>query len=251
MIRLGIDIGGSSIKGALVDTVRGVFASDRVAIKTPSSLEPDEVLQTVCDVVDRFPTYEGPLGLGFPAVVLDGAPQTPFTAHEAPGWIGYPVTRVLGEWLGRAVTMVNDADAAGLAEMRFGNGRGEKGVVLVLTLGTGIGSALFIDGQLVPNTELGLLYLCGRDEVAEKQAAALIRDKEGLSWEAYAARLDEYLAHVYELFSPRLIILGGGISRDHQQFVPHLTVKNRVVPAALRNRAGVIGAATMALASEQ
>ena len=154
------------------------------------------------------------------------------------------MTRLLEERLGQAVTMLNDADAAGIAEMRFGNGRGEKGLVMILTLGTGIGSALFMDGRLVPNTELGNLYLQNHEEVAERYASSLVREEEGLKWKEYALRLDEYLRHVERLFSPRLLIIGGGISKKHEKFLPRLTVKTRAIPAALRNRAGIIGAAT-------
>jgi polyphosphate glucokinase len=156
------------------------------------------------------------------------------------------VARNLSERLQRPVTMLNDADAAGIAEMRFGNGRGENGVVMVLTLGTGIGSALFMDGHLVPNTELGNLYLRKHKQVAERYASALVREVEGLKWSKYAERLDEYLQHVDRLFSPRLIIIGGGISKHHEQFLPGLHVRTRVIPAALRNRAGIIGAAVAA-----
>lgn len=243
---LGVDVGGSGIKAALVDTERGVFASERRRLKTPSSLLPEDVLETTVACVSTFDDYSGPLGIGFPAVVVDGAPQTAFTAHHVPGWIDYPVARILGERLQRPVTMLNDADAAGIAEMRFGNGRGEKGVVLILTLGTGIGSALFMDGQLVPNTELGNLYLQKHKEVSEKYASALAKEEADLKWRVYAERLNEYLHHVNRLFSPRLIIIGGGISKKHEKFIPRLTVRARVIPAALRNRAGIIGAAIAA-----
>lgn len=246
MASLGVDIGGSGIKAALVDTERGLFASERHRIPTPSSLQPEDVLGAVVACVETFEGYGGPIGVGFPAVVIAGAPATPFTAHHVPGWIGFPVARLLSERLNRPVTMLNDADAAGIAEMRFGNGRGEKGLVLILTLGTGIGSALFMDGRLVPNTELGNLYLRKHKEVAEKYASSLAMETEELKWGAYAKRLDQYLQHVNRLFSPRLIIIGGGISKDHERFIPKLTVNARVIPAALRNRAGIIGAATAA-----
>lgn len=246
MIFMGVDIGGSGIKAALVDTERGVFASERRRIATPSSLLPEDVLQTVVECVGAFDDYSGPLGIGFPAVVVGGAPQSPFTAHHVPGWIDFPVARILSERLQRPVTMLNDADAAGIAEMRFGNGRGEKGVVLILTLGTGIGSALFMDGNLVPNTELGNLYLRKRKQVSEQYASALAMEEADLKWPAYAERLNKYLQHVNRLFSPRLIIIGGGISKKHEKFIPRLTIKTRVIPAALRNRAGIIGAAIAA-----
>ncbi|MFW6097642.1 MAG: polyphosphate--glucose phosphotransferase [Chloroflexota bacterium] len=250
MVCLGVDVGGSGIKAALVDTKRGVFIGERNRLPTPSSLLPNEVMRTIGKCVRPFlKDYSGPVGVGFPAVVVDGAPRTPFTAHHVPGWIDLPVAQGLSEALQRPVTMLNDADAAGIAEMHFGNGRREKGVVLILTLGTGIGSALFVDGRLVPNTELGVLYLRKHKKVAEKYASSLARDEAELSWDAYAARLDEYLQHVNRLFSPRLIILGGGISKHHEKFVPQLTVKTRVIPAALRNRAGIVGAAYAAMNS--
>ncbi len=247
MMRLGVDIGGSGIKAALVDTERGEFVGERHRLPTPPSLLPEEVLETVAQCVQTFEGYDGAIGIGFPAVVVDGAPGSPFTAHHVPGWIGYPVARTLSERLQRPVVMLNDADAAGIAEMRFGNGRGEHGVVLVLTLGTGIGSALFMDGRLVPNMELGNLYLRKRKEVAERRASALAMEEEELKWGQYAKRLDAYLQHVNRLFSPRLVIIGGGISKQHDKFLPRLTVKSRVIPAALRNRAGIIGAAMATL----
>lgn len=247
MTCLGVDIGGSGIKAALVDTEKGEFVGERHRIPTPESLLPEDVLQGVVECVHTFEGYQGPIGVGFPAVVVDGAPQTPFTAHHVPGWVGFPVARLLGERLQNPVTMLNDADAAGIAEMRFGNGRGEKGVVLILTLGTGIGSALFMDGKLVPNTELGNLYLRNHKKVAEQYASSLVKEEKNLKWSKYAQRLDDYLQHVNRLFSPRLIIIGGGISKYHDEFIPRLTVKTRVIPAALRNRAGIIGAATAAL----
>ena len=246
MIRLGIDVGGSGIKGALVDTEKGKFATKRTRIPTPASKRPQEVLNVISQVVDHFDSYDGPLGVGFPAVVVDGVPRTPFTAHHVEGWVGLPVAERLSQRLGRPVTMLNDADAAGLAEIRFGHGQDEGGVVIVLTLGTGIGGALFLDGRLVPNVEFGQLYLRNQEERAERFAAAGVRKQEGLTWEAYARRLDRYLRHIDYIFSPRLIVIGGGVSKKHEKFFPHLTVEVPIVPAALRNRAGIIGAATAA-----
>ena len=243
---MGIDVGGSGIKGAIVDTEKGEFLTDRKRIPTPESGQPDEVLKTVREVAGYFDDFGGPVGIGFPAVVVDGVPRTRFTARHIEGWIGFPMTQRLQNQLGRPVTMLNDADAAGLAEMRFGNGRSEGGVVVVLTLGTGIGGALFTDGHLVPNFEAGRLYLRGQQKVAEKYAAGDVRKKADLSWEQYAGRLDQYLKQIDTLFSPRLIIIGGGISKKHEKFLPLLTVETRVAPAGLRNRAGIIGAATAA-----
>ena len=244
MERLGIDVGGSGIKGALVDTVKGAFASERQRIPTPPSKRPEEVLDVICEVAAHFEGYDGPVGIGFPAVVVDGVPRTPLTAHHAEGWVGLPVGQQLSQRLGRSVTMLNDADAAGLAEMRFGHGRDVAGVVIVLTLGTGIGGALFVDGRLVPNVEFGQLYLRNQKKRAERYAAANVRKREGLNWQEYARRLDDYLQHIDYIFSPRLIVIGGGVSKKHEKFFPHLTVEARIVPAALRNRAGIIGAAT-------
>jgi polyphosphate glucokinase len=163
------------------------------------------------------------------------------------GWIDVPVAERIAELTGRSTTVINDADAAGIAEMRFGNGRGEGGVVVVLTLGTGIGSGLFVDGKLVPNTEFGHLYLKDRPRVAEWYAASRARKRDKLKWEQYAARVDEYLRHLERLFTPRLFILGGGISRKADKFLSLLSVRARVVPAALRNQAGIIGAALATL----
>lgn len=245
MERLGIDVGGSGIKGALVDTKEGRFASERKRIPTPASKRPEEVLDVICEVAGHFDRYDGPLGIGFPAVVVDGVPRTPFTAHHVEGWVGLPVAERLSRRLGRPVTMLNDADAAGVAEMRFGHGRDVSGVVIVLTLGTGIGGALFVDGRLVPNVEFGQLYLQDQEKRAERYAAANVRKRDGLTWRAYAQRLDRYLRHIDYIFSPRLIVIGGGVSKKHERFFNHLTVEARIVPAALRNRAGIVGAATV------
>jgi len=241
---LGIDIGGSGIKGALVDTEKGIFHGERKRIPTPDSLMPDDVLQAVRELVHHFDEYEGPIGVGFPAVVVDGVPRTAFTAHHIQAWVGYPVARQLSEWLGRPITLLNDADAAGIAEMRFGNGRGENGTVVVLTLGTGIGGSLFTKGHLVPNMEFGRLYLRDQCDVAEKYAAADVRKQQDLKWKQWAHRLDEYLHLVDSVFTPHLIIIGGGVSKKHDKYIPRLTVETKVIPAALRNRAGIIGAAT-------
>jgi polyphosphate glucokinase len=243
---LGIDIGGSGIKGALVDTDTGQLLGERHRIPTPESLLPGDVLAAVVQLIAQFDHYDGPIGVGFPAVVVNGTPRTPFTAHHIQEWVGFPVAAHLREQLNRPVTMLNDADAAGIAEMRFGHGQGEKGVVIILTLGTGIGSAVFSDGHLIPNTEFGRLYLPGRKKRVELYAAGDVRKRKNLSWEAYAARLDALLKYIDILFSPRLIIVGGGISKEHELFLPLLTVQTRVEPAELRNQAGIVGAAMAA-----
>lgn len=243
---LGIDIGGSGIKGALVDTGAGKLVSERHRISTPKSRMPEEVLDAVCALVAEFDDFRGPLSVGFPAVVVDGTPRTAFTAHHVEEWIGFPVAAYLREHLDRPVTMLNDADAAGIAEMRFGHGRGQNGVVIILTLGTGIGSAVFTNGHLVPNTEFGKLRLPGQKKRSELYAAGDVRKRKDLDWETYTARLDKYLRYLDMLFTPQLFIVGGGISKEHDAFIPHLTVATRVVPAQLRNEAGIIGAAVAA-----
>ncbi len=240
---LGIDIGGSGIKGALVDMKKGRLATKRVRIPTPTPSTPQAVGDVVRQIVAEF-DYSGPLGVGFPAAIIGGVVKTAANVDDA--WIGYEAERKLSKATGSAVTFINDADAAGLAEMRFGAGQGQDGVVFVFTLGTGIGSSLYSDGVLVPNTELGHLFLPGQTQDAEHRAAERVRSAERLSWEAWAARLDEYLHHVYGLFWPDLIILGGGVSKKHEKFISHLTVPTAVVPARLRNEAGIVGAALAA-----
>jgi polyphosphate glucokinase len=240
---LGIDVGGSGIKGALVDVSSGRLAGKRLRLETPQPAAPPTVIETISELVRQF-GYQGPVGIGFPAIVLDGRVMS--AANIDDEWIGYPGAEALQQQLGLPVTLLNDADAAGLAEMRFGAGRGRQGVVLVLTLGTGIGSALFVNGRLVPNTELGHLYLRGRRRDAEYHAAVSARRRENLSWRQWAGRLDQYLQHVEFIFSPHFIILGGGASKKHEKFVPRLHVRATVVPAQLRNEAGIVGAAMAA-----
>ncbi|SDM55300.1 polyphosphate--glucose phosphotransferase [Nonomuraea jiangxiensis] len=230
---LGIDIGGSGIKGAPVDTAVGELMADRLRIPTPQPSKPHEVAEVVSSIVRHF-TWNGPVGVTFPGVVVDGVIRTAANVHHS--WIGVDASRLFG---GAAV--LNDADAAGLAEMAFGEGRGRRGTVLVLTFGTGIGSALFIDGVLVPNTELGHLEVRGKD--AEHRAAARIREEHDLSWDKWAERVEEYLRHVEKLFSPSLIVVGGGVSKKADRFLPHVHLDTPVVPAALQNEAGIIGAA--------
>jgi len=246
-LAIGVDIGGSGIKAALVDTRAGKLVSERRRVKTPASKQPKEVLAALVELVESFDAPGAPVGVGFPAVILKGAPLTGFTAHQIKTWIGYPVEQRLQRQLGRPVVVLNDADAAGAAEMKFGRGRGQAGVVLILTLGTGIGSALFVDGRLVPNTEFGTLFLRSRARVAEWYASAEAKERAKLSWVAWAKRLDEYLRHVEHLVTARLIILGGGVSRRAAKFVPRLHTRARVVPAALRNQAGIVGAALAAV----
>ena len=235
----GVDIGGSGIKGAPVDLDRGDLAQERFKVLTPQPSTPKAVAEAVREVVGSFDA-DGPVGITFPGVVVAG--RTLSAANVDKGWVGHDARAMFSDTLGRPVVVLNDADAAGVAEVAFGAGRGRKGVVLLLTLGTGIGSALFVDGALVPNTEFGHLQMHGKD--AEKHASAAARDKHEWSWAQWAERLNEYLAHVEMLLSPQLIIIGGGVSRKAEKFLPLLrTERAEIVPAQLQNNAGIVGAA--------
>ena len=246
-IAIGIDVGGSGIKAAVVDVESGRFRSDRIRVPTPSPSTPDAVLASVARVVKRLAKASGlgdatPVGIGLPGVTIDGVLK--LAANIDPGWIDFPVVERLTRVIGRRVTIINDADAAGIAEMRFGIGRDQPGVVIFLTLGTGVGSGVFVDGKLVPNTEFGQMEIRGRP--AERRSAAAARIKRGLSWKAWAADLDEHLDRIYQLMWPNLFILGGGVSKSADKYVPRLTVACPVIPAQLRNDAGIIGAAIVA-----
>lgn len=237
-----MDIGGSGIKGAPVDLDRGDLAQPRHKVLTPHPATPEDVAGCVAEVVGHF-DWKGPVGITFPGVVTDGLTRT--AANVDKGWIDLDARTLLSGKLGLPVTLLNDADAAGIAEMTFGAGRGRKGTVIVLTLGTGIGSALFIDGRLVPNTELGHLELHGHD--AEKHASTKAKEDEDLSWHHWAHRVQKYLAHVEMLFSPELFVIGGGVSRKADKFLPLIEhVRAEMVPAELQNNAGIVGAAMAA-----
>lgn len=236
---LGIDIGGTGIKAAPVDTATGQLAAERRKDPTPQPATPAAVADIVTKLVHAF-QWTGPLGVTFPGVVVGGVVHT--AANMDPSWIGVDAVKLFGSEIKLPVTVLNDADAAGLAEMRFGAGKGVPGTVLLLTLGTGIGSALFIDGILVPNTEFGHIQIRGKD--AEKRASEHAREERDLSWGDWAGRVDEYLEQMEGLLSPGLIIIGGGVSRKSDKFLPFLTrLRAKVVPAALHNDAGIIGAA--------
>ncbi|MFJ1899249.1 MULTISPECIES: polyphosphate--glucose phosphotransferase [unclassified Streptomyces] len=238
----GVDIGGSGIKGAPVDLERGDLARERHKVLTPHPATPDDVAGCVAEVVGHF-DWSGPVGITFPGVVTSGVTRS--AANVDKGWIDLDARTLLSDKLGLPVTVLNDADAAGLAEMTFGAGRGRKGTVIVLTLGTGIGSALFTDGRLVPNTELGHLELNGHD--AEKHASTKAKEDEDLSWHHWAHRVQKYLVHVEMLFSPELFIIGGGVSRKAEKFLPLIEhVRAEMVPAELQNNAGIVGAAMAA-----
>jgi polyphosphate glucokinase len=238
---VGIDIGGTGIKGAPVNLGTGELVSERVRLLTPSPATPDAVAATVSELLTKIGA-DGPIGLTLPSVVTDGVVRT--AANIDKGWLGTNAVDLFTKATGRKVAVVNDADAAGIAEVRFGAGAGRKGVVILVTLGTGIGSGLFIDGTLVPNTELGHLHLHHGD--AEEWAAESVRESEDLSWKEYAERLQKYLELVQSLFWPNLIIIGGGISKKADKYLPHIKVDTEVVPATLENDAGIVGAAMYA-----
>ncbi|MFB4295204.1 polyphosphate--glucose phosphotransferase [Actinomadura sp. NTSP31] len=245
MRMLGIDIGGSGIKGAPVEVSTGEFARERYRVATPQPSRPDAVVKVLAEVVEHF-GWEGPVGVTYPGVVIDGV--TLSAANVSKHWLGLDAASLIADATGREITLLNDADAAGVAEMRLGAGRGRPGTVVVLTLGTGIGSALFTDGVLVPNTEFGHIQVNGKD--AEIRASAKAREEHGLSWEKWAERLSEYLAHLEALISPSLIILGGGVSKKADRFVPLIEgVRAPIVPARLVNNAGIVGAAMAAAAA--
>jgi polyphosphate glucokinase len=235
---LGIDIGGTGIKGAPVDTRTGQLLADRHRILTPHPATPEAVTGVVAELA-KFFDWTGPAGAAFPAVIKHGVAKT--AANVDPQWIGTDAAKLFTEAIGSDVTVVNDADAAGIAEITFGAGKGRDGVVIMVTLGTGIGSALFVDGTLVPNTELGHLKMGKKD--AEKRAAESVREEQGLTWKAWSSRLDAYLVMLEALFWPDLIIVGGGISKKSDKFLPRLTLEVEVVPAQLLNEAGIVGAA--------
>jgi polyphosphate glucokinase len=237
----GVDIGGSGIKGAEVDLHQGKLAGDRFRLPTPQPATPEAVAEVVRQVLDHF-GWDSDFGCTFPAVVQHGVVRT--AANVDDSWIGTDAHELFAEVTGRGALVVNDADAAGLAEVRFGAARDHPGVVLVCTLGTGIGSALVVDGRLMPNTELGHLELDGHD--AESRAADSAREREDLSWEDWAARLTRYFRHVEDLFWPDLIVVGGGVSKKADRWLNQVKVRTEMVPAALRNSAGIVGAAVLA-----
>jgi polyphosphate glucokinase len=238
---LGIDIGGSGIKGAPVDLDSGALLADRCRLDTPSPATPAAISKMVAQVADHF-HWQGAIGCGMPAVVRRGYVMT--AANIARSWIGQNAQTLFEKATGCAVTVMNDADAAGYAEIRFGAGRDVPGTVLLVTLGTGIGTALFSDGCLLPNTELGHIEINGKE--AEKWAAASVREAKRLSWKNWARRLETYLTSLQSYVWPDLIIIGGGVSKKHDKFLPLLRLNTQVVPAQLRNEAGIIGAALAA-----
>ena len=235
---LGIDIGGTGIKGAIVDLDNGALMTERHRLPTPDPSTPAEVAKTVGEMVRHF-RYSGPIGFGFPAVVIDGVALTATNIHN--DWIQTNVETLFERETGCPCKVINDADAAGLAEMAVGAGRKVKGVVIVITVGTGIGSALFTDGRLVPNTELGHVIM--KEEIAEYWASDAARKRFDLSWEAWAENFDNYLLYLEKLFNPKLFVIGGGVSSKMDKFEHFLTVETPIVSALMQNEAGIVGAA--------
>ena len=235
---LGVDVGGTGIKGAVVDLDAGRLITERLRIPTPQPSTPQAVGETIAQIARSF-DFTGSVGVDFPGVVLDGVVQT--AANVDKSWIGTSLQDTVGHLLPGPSVYLNDADAAGLGEVCYGAGRGQHGTVLVVTFGTGIGTALINDGRLVPNAELGHIEIDGQD--AEVRAAAIAREREDLSWEEWADRASRYLQRLEALLWPRLIILGGGVSKKAEKWVPRLQTRTPLVLAELRNQAGIVGSA--------
>ncbi|MDP9027364.1 MAG: ROK family protein [Actinomycetota bacterium] len=244
---IGIDIGGTGIKGAIVDLAAGELVTERFKVPTPEGGKPDDIVAAVVKMIDGMGKAADGLAVGicFPAVVIHG--RTMSAANVSKKWIGLEAEKLFEKSLKRDITFVNDADAAGVAEVRYGAAKGKKGLVILTTLGTGIGSAIIFDEVLVPNSELGHLEVDGND--AESRAAYSAKERDGLDWEQWTKRLQRYYDVVDALFSPDLIVVGGGVSKNADQFLPLLKLRPEILPAALRNNAGIMGAASMATPS--
>lgn len=235
---LGIDVGGSGIKGAVVDTITGKLVSGRYRLNTPRPATPKAMAETVAKIALHF-TWKGRIGIGMPGPVRDGRIMTANNVHKS--WLGVEAGPLYARATGCKTTVINDADAAGLAEMRYGAGKGKRGVVVLITFGTGIGSALFVDGKLVPNTELGQIEIRGKN--AERRASARVRKEKDLKWKQWGKAVNEYLQAVENLVWPDMIIVGGGVSKNAAKFLPMVRTRAKIVPAAMRNEAGIVGAA--------
>lgn len=241
MKALGIDVGGSGIKGAPVDVKTGKLLAERMRIKTPKKAEPQPIAEVVAEIARAF-DWKGPIGIGFPAPIKGGVAM--MAANVSDKWVGTNADDLFTKVTGCDCTLINDADAAGLAEVKFGAGKGHPGTVIMITLGTGIGTAIFHNGHLLPNTEFGHLDMDGKD--AEHRASDAVRQRQDLSWKKYAKRLNEYLTAMENLFWPDLFIIGGGISKEADNYVPLLNLTTPVVTAQLLNEAGIVGAALAA-----
>jgi polyphosphate glucokinase len=246
-IALGIDVGGSGIKGAPVDLDRGDFAADRIRIETPEGASPEAVCEVIAEIVERFDGAHGhaPIGVTIPGVVTRGVVRS--AANIDAAWVDFDAVAHLHRLLDHPVVVVNDADAAGIGEMYYGAARGHEGLVVLTTLGTGIGTALIHDGVLIPNSELGHLEVDGHD--AETRASSGVREAEELTWDEWAGRLQRYYSHLEALLWPDLFVVGGGVSKKSDRFLPLLDLRTPIVPARLENRAGIIGAAHLAAGS--
>lgn len=243
-VAIGIDIGGTGIKGALVDVKKGELAGERLRVETPAGGRPDDIALVVKELIAVLDPNGSATAIGicFPAVVQHGVTKS--AANVSKEWIGLDADELFTKVIGKPVHLINDADAAGVAEMKFGVGKKAKGLVLMTTLGTGIGTALFMDGRLVPNTELGHLEIDGVDY--ETKAAFSAKERENLDWAGWAARLQTYYTRVENLFTPDLFVVGGGVSKEHEDFLPLLKLRTEIVPAKLKNTAGIVGAAMVA-----
>jgi len=241
-LAIGIDIGGTGIKGAIVDLDTGELVSDRVKVPTPDGGKPDDIVAEVVKMIDGFGAAANglPVGVCFPAIILDG--RTMSAANVSKKWVGLEAEKLFEKALKRDIVFINDADAAAVAEARYGAAKGVHGLVILSTLGTGIGSGLLFNGVLIPNAELGHLEIDGKD--AESRAAYSAKERENLSWKDWAKRLQRYFETLDFLFSPELIVVGGGVSKEYQEFLPLLKLRPRIVPAVLRNNAGILGAAS-------
>ncbi|MEO7146723.1 MAG: polyphosphate--glucose phosphotransferase [Terrimesophilobacter sp.] len=245
---VGIDIGGTGIKGAIVDVVSGELLTDRMKLATPKGGKPEDNLDTVLELFDKLEDVaeDAPIGVCFPAIILNG--HTMSAANISKDWVGLYAEEMFEKKLGRNITFVNDADAAGVAESRYGAAKGAMGLTILTTLGTGIGSAMIYDGVLIPNTEFGHLQLDGKD--AEKSASVSAKERDDLSWKDWSKRLQRYYSHLEFIFSPDLFLVGGGISKSYEEFLPRLELRTKIIPAILRNNAGIIGCASLAAAAK-
>jgi len=242
-LAIGVDIGGTGIKAALVDASTGELVSERIKIATPAGGKPRDIVDATKEIVDQLtPDHSVPVGIAFPSAIRNGV--TLLAANISQEWVGLEAEKFFEAELGRGITFVNDADAAGLAEVRFGAAKGQQGLVIMTTLGTGIGGAFIYNGVLIPNAELGHLEVDGHD--AETRASNAVRERKHLSWERWAKRLQRYYSHVEMLFSPELFIVGGGVSKHSAEFLPLLELRTPIVPAKLLNNAGLMGAAVLA-----
>jgi polyphosphate glucokinase len=241
---IGIDIGGTGIKGAIVDVSTGELVTERVKVATPDGGKPDDIVAEVVKMIDGMGSAADGLAVGvcFPAVILHGVTMS--AANVSKKWIGLEAEKLFEKALGRDILFVNDADAAGVAEVRYGAARGAAGLVILTTLGTGIGSALIYDGVLVPNSELGHLEIDGHD--AEKRAAYSAKERDDLDWKDWSKRLQRYYDELEKLFSPDLVIVGGGVSKNAEEFLPLLDTRFTIVAATMKNNAGIVGSAALA-----